>query len=79
MPTRKSGVENPQPPQAYLSFRGEGDRIVTGLGLFSKGIPPEPVSDSIARQFESEEMKNLGWVVEWRDPSRSTTTNTIKE
>jgi len=58
--------------RAYLSFKGEADQIVTGVGLFAKGIPPEPVADSIARQFETDEMKALGWVVEWRDFETST-------
>jgi len=56
--------------QAYLSFNGKIDQTITGVGLFSKGIPPEPVSDSIARQFETDEMKALGWIVEWRDESQ---------
>ncbi len=57
--------------QAYLSFRGDGEYKIMGVGLFAKGLPAEPVSDSVAHQYETEEMKALGWVVEWRDPSTS--------
>ena len=61
-----SEESRPSKKQAYLSFQGKTDQTITGVGLFSKGIPPEPVSDSIARQFEADEMKSLGWVVEWK-------------
>lgn len=52
--------------QAYLSYTGPELRVMGGVGDFSKDLPPLPVSDSIANQYESEEMKSLGWVVERR-------------
>lgn len=52
--------------QAYLSYAGPGERIISGVGLFAKGIPPEPVRTSIANQYSTDEMKALGWIVEWK-------------
>ena len=58
----------PQQVRPYLSFQGEGDRTITGVGLFrGKGVDPLPVSDSIAHQYETDEQKDLGWVVEWKE------------
>lgn len=57
----KSEIRNP-----YLSYSGPGTRIIGGVGMFSRGIPAEPVSLSIANQYSTEEMKALGWVVEWK-------------
>ena len=51
---------------AYLSYVGPGERSIGGIGDFAKGKEPVAVENSIARQYESKDMRALGWRVEWR-------------
>jgi hypothetical protein len=65
--------------QAFLSHRGPGVYTVAGVGTFGsypdldadgrsivKKLDEIAVSESIATQFSTEEMKREGWVVERR-------------
>lgn len=52
--------------QAYLTYTGEGLRRIGGVGEFSKNLPALPVSTSIAVQYDTPEMRELGWVVSAR-------------
>ncbi len=54
-------------PRAYLSFTGETKPTILGVGEFSKETGPVAVADDVARQYESAEMKAIGWVVEWKE------------
>ncbi len=56
---------------AYLSYHGPGERSIGGIGDFAKGKEPVAVENSIARQYESKDMRALGWRVEWRDVGAS--------
>ena len=66
--------------QALLSFHGPGERIMGGVGAFGAyegtddqgnaiALKHEPVlvSESVASQYDTEEMREQGWVVEWQD------------
>ena len=53
--------------QAYLSYTGTETRSLGGVGIFAAHLPPLQVSESIAHQYETDEMKALGWVVVWKD------------
>ena len=48
---------------AYLSYHGPGERSIGGIGDFAKGKEPVAVENSIARQYESKDMRALGWRV----------------
>jgi len=49
--------------QAYLSYKGEGQARVLGVGDFTELTEPIPVAASIANQFDNDELKGRGWIV----------------
>lgn len=65
------GIDDRRPTtptgQAYLSYTGDGMRRIGGVGEFNKKLPALPVSTSIGRQYDTDEMRERGWVVKWVD------------
>lgn len=51
--------------QAYLKSNATALRSMGGVGDFAAHLPALPVSDSIAHQYDTDEMKGLDWVVTW--------------
>jgi len=49
--------------QTYLKFNGQERHMILGIGDFHADLPALPVPESIANQYDTEEMKALGWVV----------------
>lgn len=46
---------------------------IGGIGDFAEDLPALPVSDSIGHEYDTPEMQELGWVVEWvAAPERET-------
>jgi hypothetical protein len=57
--------------QHYLKFNGPELHRILGIGDFHADLPALPVPESIANQYDTEEMKALGWVV-WKNEPRAT-------
>lgn len=51
--------------QAYLKNEHPELRIIGGIGEFAAHLPALPVPDSIAHQYDTDEMRAQGWVVRW--------------
>jgi len=47
----------------YLTYTGPAPRSIGGVGVFAKDLPPLEVTESIANQYDTDEMHALGWVV----------------
>lgn len=69
----------------YLYYDGIGTRMIAGVGTFNRDVPRMRVSDSIANQFNTAEMEEMGWhvfsqdMVEAIDPPIVTETDTAAE
>jgi hypothetical protein len=46
-----------------LKLESEEQSVIGGIGTFGKGLDPLPVSESVANQFDNDDMRALGWVV----------------
>lgn len=51
--------------QAYLKYTRAELVKIGGTGAFHADLPPLPVPESMAHQFESPEAQAEGWVVTW--------------
>jgi hypothetical protein len=60
--------------QAYLTRTSAEVSMIGGVGLFAAHLPALPVPDSIAHQYDTEEMRAQGWVVRWVDDDHSAAT-----
>lgn len=52
---------------ALLAYTGRNLRQIRGIGDFRQDLPALPVSPSIAAQYDTDEMRALGWVVTWSE------------
>lgn len=52
---------------ALLSLVGPVTRVMGGVGAFGPDHQPVRVHESIAYQYDTDEMRSLGWRVEWLD------------
>ena len=57
--------------QAYLKRTDPERSVIGGVGEFSADLPALPVPDSIAYQYDTDDMRAAGWVVTWVEDDHS--------
>lgn len=61
--------------RGFLAYTREELARIGGVGDFHADFPPLPVSESLARQYDTPEALAAGWVVTWEDAADPETRN----